>query len=118
MIRIETDLFKPLREQINFMIDTALRDMIETDVETENVTAKIKITMSKRAVPYTETESRLARIPEFTFKVSNSKQIKREVEGEIYEDQMEIITDETGELRYKRIDTGQMSLFDAEGIEE
>ena len=114
MIRIETEQFYSLRSQINFMIDKALRDMLETDADTETVTAKIKITMENRAVPVTPSETRIARIPTFGFKVTNAKQIKREVEGEVYEDQMEIHVDESGELTYSKIKTGQMSVFDVD----
>ncbi len=114
MIRIEEEQFDVLREQINFMVNKALRDMIETDTDVETVTAKIKITMDNRAVPVTPSETRIARIPAFVFKVTNAKQIKNEVEGEVYEDQMEIHVDESGELTYSKIKTGQMSVFDVD----
>lgn len=114
MIRIEAEQFDGLRQQINHMLNVALQDMIQADGLTETVTAKIKITLETRAVPLTPTETRIAKIPEFAFKVSNSKQIKRETEGELYEDQMEIFMDDHGELEYRKIPTGQMSLFDEE----
>ena len=112
MVRIETEQFQALRNKINFMIDKALRDMLETDADAETVTAKIKITMEDRTVPVTPTETRIARIPTFGFKVTNAKQIKHEIEGEVYEDQMEIHVDEYGEITYSKIMTGQMSMFD------
>ena len=68
--------------------------------------------MGHTAVPLTEKETRIARIPQFDFKVTAARQIKHEYEGEIYEDQMEIVVDEYGNVEYKKIPTGQMSLFD------
>lgn len=46
-------------------------------------------------------------------KVTMAKQIREEVEGEVYEDQMEIIADADGNLQYKQMPGArQMSLFD------
>lgn len=112
MIRIESEQFDALRENINFMLNKAIRDMIETEVLTETVTAKIRITIKNRSVQDTPTESRIAHVPEFKFKVGMNKQVKHEVEGDVYEDQMEIIITDDGEIRYKKMDFGQMSLFD------
>ena len=39
MIRIEDEQFEPLRENINFMIDKTIRDMMETGEIKETVTA-------------------------------------------------------------------------------
>ena len=59
------------------------------------------------------TQTRMAFVPEFKFKVTMAKQIKEEVEGEVYEDQMEIIADGNGNLEYKQMPGArQMSLFD------
>ena len=90
MIRIEDEQFKPLRENINFMIDKTIKDMMETGEIKETVTAKISILLSSRAVQVSPTETRMAFVPEFKFKVTMAKQIRQEVEGEVYEDQMEI----------------------------
>lgn len=118
MIRIESEQFDQLREEMNFMLNKAIRDMIEMNVLTETVQAKIKITIENRNVQDTPTETRIAHVPEFKFKVGMSKQVKHEVEGEIYEDQMEVIITEDGELKYKKMDFGQMSFFDDDPDEE
>ena len=113
MIRIEDEQFEPLRENINFMIDKTIRDMMETGEIKETVTAKISIFLSSRAVQVSPTQTRMAFVPEFKFKVTMAKQIKAEVEGEVYEDQMEIIADGNGNLEYKQMPGArQMSLFD------
>lgn len=112
MIRIEDEPFDSLRESMNFMLSRALRDMIEQEVPTETVTAKIKITMESRNVQETPEETRVARIPEFKFKVEMAKQVKHEIEGEVYRDQMEITLGDDGGIRYRKMDFGQMSLFD------
>ena len=101
MIRIEDEQFSPLRENINFMLNKTIGDMMETGEIKETVTAKVGIILARRQVQLTETETRLAFVPEFHFKVTMAKQIREEVEGEVYEDQMEIIADADGHLQYK-----------------
>lgn len=113
MIRIEDEQFKPLRENINFMLDKTIKDMMDTGELKETVTAKVGIILARRQVQLTETETRLAFVPEFHFKVTMAKQIRQEVEGEVYEDQMEIIADAYGNLEYRQMPGArQMSLFD------
>jgi len=113
MIRIEDEQFKPLRENINFMLDKTIRDMMDTGELKETVTAKIGITITRQSVQVTPTTTRMAYVPEFKFKVTMAKQIRQEVEGEVYEDQMEIIADAYGNLEYKQMPGArQMSLFD------
>ena len=113
MIRIEDEQFSPLRENINFMLNKTIGDMMETGEIKKTVTAKVGIILARRQVQLTETETRIAFVPEFHFKVTMAKQIREEVEGEVYEDQMEIIADADGNLQYKQMPGArQMSLFD------
>ena len=112
MIQIESLPFAGLRRNLNFMLEKVIRDMLENEDESAVVTAKIKIGMTKHAVPFTETETRMAFVPEFKYKVTSMKQSKKEIEDEIYEDQMELLIGEDGEVEYRRIETGQMSLAD------
>jgi len=112
MIRIEDEQFDLLRESMNNMLAKILGEMIKEEILIASFNAKVKISMGHTAVPLTEKETRIARIPQFDFKVTAARQIKHEYEGEIYEDQMEIVVDEYGNVEYKKIPTGQMSLFD------
>lgn len=114
MIRIEDEQFDLLRESMNNMLAKILGEMIKEEILIASFNAKVKISMGHTAVPLTEKETRIARIPQFDFKVTAARQIKHEYEGEIYEDQMEIVVDEYGNVEYKKIPTGQMSLFDGE----
>ena len=81
MIRIEDEQFSPLRENINFMLNKTIGDMMETGEIKETVTAKVGIILARRQVQLTETETRLAFVPEFHFKVTMAKQIREQMPG-------------------------------------
>jgi hypothetical protein len=119
MIMLDTNpIFSELRGTANIQLNRLLKDMEASDAEAGAMTIKIRVGRKKAVVPETPELSRMAVVPEFEWKVTNSIPIRNEFKGMISIENAEIVIGEDESVHLERIRTGQMHLSDLDDEDE
>lgn len=109
-LEIESDVFLGLRCDTNNMLKNLIGRMVEKNTLTGSITVKVNIALEPQVSDY----GKRILVPTFNHKVTSSMQIKDELKGAAFTENMQIVLDEeTGNyvLKYGNMEE-QSTIFD------
>lgn len=115
-ITMDSELMRPLRTDIDSIISKTLKTMHTYGNGEATVTAKIKISLSKEALPTSEGTRQIIK-PSFEHEVASVVQSKDKKTGAMY-GEYELVYDQDTDSWVARSTKQQMSIFDAEAQPE
>ena len=118
----DSDTFEQMKQDMNFVLQRLLGNMIEKGSYEGSMTVKIDVNMTSEYIPNfdpdIEGETRECRKPAFKHKVTSAVKISEEKSGNFDTEMEMMMDDETGNYILKPIsNTSQRTIFDADFTE-
>lgn len=114
---IESEIFDGVRENLNKVLTSTVKNMISKQSQDGCITLKIGITLKEQDVPIFgakegEPETRKATIPEFKYECNSAIQIKSKTSGSVNDGDELIYDPETDSYTFSSFANAQRSIFD------
>lgn len=115
----DSDTFEQMKQDMNFVLQRLLGNMVEKDATEGSMTIKIDVSMESENIPNfdpnIEGDTRNCRKPQFKHKVSSVVKINDEKTGELNNEMELFYNEETGIYELRPVaNTAQRSIFDAD----